>query len=260
MIQSLFSAANAMISQQTNIDTIANNVANVNTNGYKKIRLDFKDCIYERMNNPVDNSAAMNLQRGAGSIVLQTLRVFEQGVHKSTENPYDLALEGRGFFVLRAPDGSLAFSRNGQFRLSVENDGTYLVDENSYYVLDQNGQRIRMQQEPSRFTVSAEGQLFFDDGTSQNTTAGPTLALVDFSNSPGLMSVGRFYYVPTENSGQMTRVPADTQVKQQVVENSNVDYAEELTRLIRAQRAFQLAARAIVTADQMAQTANTIRG
>ncbi len=259
MIQSLFSAANSMISQQSNIDTIGNNVANINTNGYKKVRLDFKDAIYERMQSPTDNSAAMNLQRGAGALVNQTLRVYDQGALKSTENPFDIALEGPGFFKMRAPDGSYVYSRNGQFGLSNEADGAYLVDENGYYVMDNADNRILVRGVPSKMVVDATGAFTFTD-TDGTAIAGPALSLNNFDNPPGLSAVGSFYFAPSENSGAARALQGPTAVKQQVVEASNVDYSEEVTRLIRAQRAYQLAARAISTADQMAQSATTIRG
>lgn len=262
MIQTLYTGATGLTGQQKNIDVIANNVANMETDGYKKSRFDFQDCLYVRMRSPVDNSPEKNLQRGNGAIAYQTARSFAQGPLLESDRRLDFAIEGRGFFVVENPapqdeDGSDTelYSRAGSFFLSTEEDGDYLVDAQGRYVLGENGERVLIP-DPSTLTIDKDGTMFCRnaDGSSQEIGR---LAIRDFTNQAGLAAVGGNDYKYTANCGEMTE--ALGKIKQNCTEGSNVDYSEEVTRMIRAQRAYQLAARCVSTADQMMGVANTIR-
>jgi flagellar basal-body rod protein FlgG len=267
MFQPLHTGRLGLTGQQRNVDVIGNNIANINTTGYKKARLDFQDNLYTRMFNKEDMGPHMNLQRGVGVRTYQTARMFEQGSLRATERPLDFALEGRGFFVIENPSpqdyedlyDEVLFTRNGTFYLSVEdNDEAYIVDSFGRFLLDENGGRI-MVTDPNSLSCGPDGTLFSKDEFG-NIVEIARLGLVDFTNLGGLVAYGESTFIQSFNSGEML---ADDElsvtVHQGFVEESNVDLAEEMTRMIRAQRAYQLAARAVATADQMMQVANAIR-
>ncbi len=256
MLQSLYSAATAVKSQQTNIDTIANNLANVNTEGFKKSRMDFKDALYERMLSPTDNSPQMNLQRGAGAIISQTKRVFDQGAFRETGRMMDFAIEGDAFFQVSLPDGTTAYTRDGNFSFSIEQGGNFLVNASGNYILNAEGGRISVPNDMSEFSIDQAGNIAYKSG-EQSVQAGK-IALSAFPNKAGLLQVSENNYLPSANSGAPI-APEGATVTQGKLEMSNVNMAEEMTRMVRSQRAFQLASRAISVTDQMASAANTIR-
>ena len=255
MLQSLYSAVTAVKSQQASIDTIANNLANANTEGFKKTRIDFKDALYERMLSPVDNSPQMNLQRGHGAVISQSKRVFDQGAFQETGRMLDFAIEGDGFFEVQLSDGGTAYTRDGNFSFSIEETGNFLVNSAGNYVLGEDG-RISVPDGLTGFSIEENGSIVFSIG--EESISGGRIALSSFPNRTGLLKISGNNYVPSANSGEP--VPAeDAAVTQGRLEMSNVSMAEEMTRMIRSQRAFQLASRAISITDQMAGTANSIR-
>lgn len=270
MIQTLYTGASGLIGQQKNIDVIANNVANVNTDGYKKTRFDFQDCLYVTMRapHPASNGPEKNLQRGNGAIELQTARIFLGGSLTDTGRVLDFAIDGNGFFVVENPtvdesyegdaDQSILMVRNGNFHISNDEEGAFLVDPQGRYVLDTEGERIALPTSVpmERLLCSGDGLLSYvnDEGVLVEVAQ---MQIVDFVNPGGLADVGNGAFMQTDNSGEMTE--GTGKIVQRKLEASNVDYAEEATRLIRAQRAYQLAARAVTTADQMMGIANSIR-
>ena len=263
MFQPLQTGRLGLTGQQRNIDTIGNNISNINTTGYKKARLDFQDNLYTRMFNKEDMGPHMNLQRGLGVRTYQTARIWEQGGLQSTGRTLDVALEGKGYFVLENPnpvdeDGldEFLFTRNGAFYLSVEDDGDYLVDAHGRYLLDEDGERILIP-DPVALQCDRTGLLYMYGGGGE-TVIIAQLGLCDFVNPGGLVSAGDSAYAQTVNSGDLLE-NIDVVTHQGFVEESNVDLAEEMTRMIRAQRAYQIAARCVTTADQMMQVANAIR-
>ena len=264
MVQAFFTGANGLRAQQYNIDVIANNVANIDTFGYKQSRLDFKDALYNRMINPVDNGAHQNLQHGTGVLALQNNRIFHQGAAITTGRTLDFMLEGDGFFVVEDYDGDLLFTRGGSFDLSVEPDGAYLVTPDGRYVLDQNYERIvftdanggplMITDNPGLLDVAPDGSIYVDGADT-----GVKMGVAAFINPVGLEVAGDNFFRVSENSGEPEEL-FGANVVHRTLEASNVDYANEMTRLIRAQRAYQMASRCINTADQMAGLANTVRG
>jgi flagellar basal-body rod protein FlgG len=266
MFQPLQTGRLGLTGQQRNVDIIGNNIANINTTGYKKSRLDFQDNLYSRMYNKTDMGPHMNLQRGVGVRTYQTARIFEQGSLQSTGRPLDFALEGRGFFVLQNPEpldiyedfsDEFFYTRSGTFYLSVEDTGeNYLVDAFGRFVLSDEGERI-MITNPDTLYCDPSGMLYELDAFGEPVEIA-RFGLVDFTNPSGLTAIGDNAFMQSVNSGEILE-EISVAVRPGFVEESNVDLAEEMTRMIRAQRAYQLAARCVSTADQMLQVANSIR-
>jgi len=258
MIQSFYSAASGLNAQQKNIDVMANNVANINTTGYKQQRLDFKDALNVRMRNPVENGDHMNLQLGTGAIPLQVNRIFHQGVALDTGRALDFMIEGRGFFTIRGYDAEgdeiELYTRDGTFYVDAEGQ---LTDSAGRFVLDTNGDIIVIE-DPARTQVTQEGMFLFPDEEGNLVESDIRLRIVDFMNPVGLIVTGDNLFMESENSGDVEEMEIPNVVSG-YLEGSNVDYALETTRLIRAQRAYQFASRALSVADQMAGLANSIR-
>lgn len=259
MIQSLYTGMHGLLAQQRNIDTIGNNVANIGTTGYKKSRLDFRDALYQKMLSPTENGPEVNLQRGAGVIPYQSLRDFAQGARMETGRNLDVSLETQGFFAVRSPNGDVQYTRNGAFYVSVEATGDFLVDAKGNRVLDSVGNPVVLQGTAADMVIGQTGAITFTAAGGDNVSAPNGLGVVDFDNRSGLTDLGDGYYAASDNAGAPA-VKTDAIVKQGGLEASNVDYAEESVRLIRSQRAYQLASRCVTTADQMAQICNSIRG
>jgi len=250
-------AASGLRNQQLRIDTIASNVANVNTNGYKNARLDFKDSLYTAGFAPSPaRSINENIQKGHGVLTGGITRDFKPGIIQRTDRELDFGIEGEGFFSLALPDGSTVYTRGGNFNLSAEVDGTYLVSSNGYYVLNDVGGRIMIPPNTDSIEVYDSGLVQFR--SSDNIIGQTNLGMFTFRNLKGLEAVGDGNYIPTAIAGE--RIVADRAIiRQGTLEGSNVNLAEEMTRLIRAQRAFQLSSRALTTADEMQGIANNMR-
>lgn len=253
MLQAGRTAALGIKAQQKRLDNIAHNMANVNTNGYKKMRVDFRDALYSTMERPTQPQDDANLRLGHGTLVSDARKVFTPGSYQETGMETDLFLEGDGFFAVQTPQGQVLYTRDGSFAKSVENTGTYLVTADGNYVLDINGNRIRI--EGNSFEVSKEGYVSQGDGTP----AYSMIQVVRFQNQEGLLAWENNLYSPSEVSGAMELANGSTMIKQGAIESSNVDLGSEFTTLIRTQKAFAFASRALSMADQMDGTANNLR-
>lgn len=255
MSQSLYSAATGMRAQQQNIDTIANNIANVNTNGYKKSRVDFEDAVYSEMNDPSGDTKDKNLQLGHGMIAAGQTKSFSQGIMQDTGVNTDTAIQGEGFYAVEdIKSGSTFFTRVGSFNFRDVEGTNYLATVNGDFVLDQSGNRIKCNFPIENVTVDGNGVV------SDGTTPTATLGVFTFDNPQGLEEKGNLLYGETVNSGKARLSDAGSyQIHQGKLEGSNVDMAEEMTQLLKAQRAYTFLSRAISTADEMKQTANDIR-
>ena len=254
MIQSTYSARSGLIAQQQRLDTIANNMANLSTTGYKSVRADFKDALYQTMARPVQPQDGLNLQKGSGVLLGATTRDFTQGTPQMTGGALDLMLSGDGFFCVQDIDGETVYTRDGTFVLSVEEGGTFLVTGDGRYVLDKNGQPINIK------TAATADLSIQANGTIYNTATGEELGqlgIVTFVNRQGLMARSGNRFEATESSGEP--IESTAMVRQGYVESSNVDLASEMVRMIRTQRAFSLTSRALTTADEMDSAANQIR-
>jgi len=258
MPRSLFTGASGMEAQQTNVDVISNNIANVNTTGYKKQRADFQDLFYEIVRAPGARAGDLGrnpsgIQLGHGVRLAATPRTFTGGVLETTGIQTDMAIEGDGFFQVTLPDGSQAYTRAGDFRPDGEGN---LVTPDGYFLEPQ----ISIPEGTQQITISPTGvvEVLVDNQQSQVGE----IQLTTFRNPSGLVGLGRNLFQETEASGDpIEGTPGDAGfglVRGGALEKSNVDVVVELVNMILAQRAYELNSRSIQTSDQMLQTANEI--
>ncbi len=259
-MRALYTAATGMSAQQVKMDNIANNLANVGTTGFKKVRENFQDLYYQQLRAPAPTTVqgtqnSTGVQVGHGVQMASLRRAFEQGNAEITGNATDMMIDGPGFFQVQLPDGTLGYTRDGAFRLDDEGN---LVTVDGYLLLP----GITIPQ-GSVITVGADGIITaIIEGEEAATELGQ-LELASFTNAAGLTADGRNLFRATEASGDaLTGLPGDEgigQVLQHALEASNVDVAEELVNLIRAQRSYELASKVIETSDEVLQTTNQIK-
>jgi len=271
MMRSLWTAASGMTAQQTNVDVIANNLANVNTAGFKRERVEFKSLLYQTMHRAtVDPGTGVvgpsNLQVGLGVRPISTTRIFEMGNLERTDNNLDFAINGPGFFVIQRNLDTTAYSRDGNFRLSVADDGLMLVTAEGFPVLGVDGDVIVIPLEANMSTMSVldDGTIMFVSAEGEPEEFGLQIAMVQFANPQGLEAVGSNLFLATASSGAaLMEADGETtqlsEILQGFIEMSNVQLAEEMVRLIIAQRAYEINSRAIQASDDMLQQANQLR-
>lgn len=261
MIRALWTAASGMLAQQLNIDTVSNNLSNVNTTGFKRSRVDFQDLLYQTL-KPAGTSAnaggevPTGIQVGHGSRPVATQKIFSQGDFQETENPLDLVIEGDGFFQLIQPDGTTAYTRAGAFKLNgngqiVNSDGLSLQPE------------ITIPTGTTNISIGTDGTVsILVAGQTAPQQLG-TIEVAKFVNPAGLNSIGRNLYLPTTSSGDALTGKPGTQgmgtLAQGFLEMSNVKVVEEMVNLIVSQRAYEINSKAIQTADEMLGIANNLR-
>jgi len=258
MPRSLWTGASGMSAQQTNVDVIANNIANVNTSGFKKVRTNFQDLFYEVQVMPGTRSGdegqnPTGTQIGHGVRISGTPRIFSAGTVESTNKELDIAIEGDGFFEVTLPNGEAAYTRAGD--LGQDRDGN-LVTPDGYYLEP----RITLPDEIEQIAISANGLVTVLVNGVQNDVG--QITLTRFRNPSGLMALGRNLFQETEASGTpQVGTPTDPgygALRQGALEKSNVDVVVELVNMIVAQRAYELNSRSIRTSDEMLQAANDI--
>ena len=254
MLRSLWIAKTGMESQQTNIDVISHNLANVSTNGFKKSRPIFEDLIYQTMRQPGAQASQQSqipsgLQLGTGARPVATERIYIQGNLQQTGNSLDLAINGAGFFQIQLADGTLAYTRDGAFQTNSE--GT-VVTANGEVLQPQ----ITVPAGTVSLTIAKDGTVSATDSTSTVTTLGQ-IQLSNFINPAGLQSIGDNLLLETTSSGTATTSNANANgmgsMQQGFVETSNVNVVEELISMITAQRAYEINSKAIQASDQMLQ-------
>lgn len=261
MLRSLFIAATGMEAQKINIDVISNNLANVNTVGYKKSRADFQELLYQNLKTPGGISAEgaqipSGIQVGLGVRPVAVQKLFMQGDFVNTGNSLDLAIEGDGFFQILTPDGTFAYSRAGAFKLDSEGR---IVNSDGYPLEP----AITIPADTLSITVSSDGKV----SVLQSGNAAPTeigqIELARFINPGGLQARGRNLFVPTASSGEVVTGNPATEglgtIAQGFVEMSNVNIVEEMVNMILSQRAYEINSKAIQTSDEMLQVANNLR-
>ncbi len=261
MIRSLFTAATGMQAQQINIDVISNNLANVNTTGYKRSRADFQDLMYQTMRIAgVTNAAGMevptSLQVGLGVRPVAVQKVFSQGDFIRTENPMDMVIEGDGFFQILQLDGTIVYSRAGTFKLDsqgnmVSSDGLPLEPA------------ITLPIDTTRVDISTDGVVsVLQPGTETPTEVGQ-IELARFANPGGLEALGSNLYGVTQSSGPATlNIPGSEglgTIGQGFLETSNVNVVDEMVNLIVSQRAYELSSKVVQASDEILQMANNMR-
>jgi len=253
MIRSLWIAKTGLDAQQTNLDVISNNLANVSTNGFKRARAVFEDLLYQTMRQPGAASSQQTtipsgLMVGTGVRPISTERIFTQGSLQRTENALDMAINGQGFFQIQMPDGTLAYTRDGAF----QRDSTGQMVTSSGYPVSP---AVTIPSNALSITVSRDGIISItQQGTAATTQIG-TIQLASFVNPGGLQSVGENLFVETGSSGTPTPNTPGTNgtglINQGMVETSNVNVAEELVTMIQTQRAYEMNSKAVTTSDQM---------
>ena len=252
MMQAAYTAKMGIMAQQRRVDTIADNLANVGTGGFKSRRVNFKDVLYDQMVNPAEPDSGNNLQLGHGVAISGVSRDFTLGVPENTGHYLDLYIDGKGFFMVDGPTEGAQYTRAGALAVSREDTGNYLVTSNGYYLLDEEGNRIQMPRVLDDLKINHEGELSI---TSQPPFA--KLSLVSFYNIEGLSSIGEGLYEETIASGGP--IATEAKILQGYLEGSNVAFGQESTQIIRAHRAFSLAGSALQAADEMDAIANRMR-
>lgn len=261
MLKAMKTAATGMIAQQMNIDNIANNLANVNTTGFKKGRIEFQDILYENLRKAGTSAAVgsvipVSLDVGYGSRAVATTREFSTGSYMVTGNSTDIAIDGNGFFQIRMPDGTTGYSRDGSFKLSAEGQ---IVTADGFPLLPE----ITVPQDATDIAIGMDGQvsvLVTGNDTAQQIGQ---LELARFINSAGLSAVGHNLYTQTSASGAaITGTPGVDglgRVTQGSLESSNVSVVDEMVNMIVAQRAYEINSKVIQTSDDMSQTVNNLK-
>ncbi len=254
MIRALWTASSGMQSQQVNMDVIANNLANVNSSGFKKSRADFQDILYQtnRVAGTSTNGGEVptGVQIGLGSRVAAVQKVFTTGDFQQTENELDVAIEGPGFFQVSLPDGSDAYTRSG----ALKKDSTgRLVTSDGYPLIPE----VVIPENTTSIAISESGRVeVMLDGENEATEVG-NIQLVRFGNPGGLNSLGRNMYAETSTTGApVTGTPGEDgfgTLTQGFLEGSNVNIMEEMVNMIAGQRAYEVNSKAIKTADEMLQ-------
>jgi len=261
MIKSLNTAATGMIAQQNNMDVVANNIANVNTTGFKKGRAEFEDLVYHNLKDPGQASGLQSItptgvQTGLGVRTAAVQKDFALGQVIITKNPLDIHIEGSGFFQVRTPDGEIAFTRDGSFK----KDATGRV-------IDKNGNALIPEITVPEGTISVEikpsGEVLSSVGGLAEPQAIGQIELATFINPAGLKNVGRNLYSTTPASGQPTTNRPGTSgsgfLSQGELETSNVNIVDEMVNMITAQRAYETNSKVVQTSDQMLQTAVNVK-
>ncbi|RME20797.1 MAG: flagellar basal-body rod protein FlgG [Deltaproteobacteria bacterium] len=261
MIRAMFTAATGMEAQETRIDVIANNLANVNTTGFKKDQSHFQDLLYQTLKAPGGltghgGTTPGGIQVGNGVRLAGIYKAFSQGSLLQTGNQLDIAIEGRGFFRVRLPSGQLAYTRDGAFR--TDRDGRIVTAAG-----DPLDPPLEVPPDTTRVTVSREGLVTAFRADEPEGVEIGRIELVDFPNPAGLESIGQNYYLQTESSGEaVTDYPGNNGIgtlSQGYLEQSNVKVVEEMIALINSQRAYEINSKVIQTADSMLQSATRIR-
>ena len=253
MIRSLWIARTGLDAQQTSMDVISNNLANVSTNGFKRARAVFEDLLYQTLRQPGAQSSQTSqipsgLQIGTGARPVATARIHTQGALQQTGNDLDMAINGAGFFQVLLPDGTTAYTRDGSFQ--KDNQGQIVTS--SGYPLQPS---VTIPANALSVTISTDGIVSVTQPGSTATTQVGSLQLATFVNVGGLQSIGENLFLETASSGTPTpNTPGNNGagvLNHRYVEASNVNVAEELVSMIQTQRAYELNSKAISTSDQM---------
>jgi len=261
MMRSLWTAATGMAAQGLNVDVISNNIANVNTTGFKRGRANFQDLMYQQIKAPGSEASAAGtqlptgIQIGLGVKAASVDSIFSEGGFKQTDNPLDLTIQGRGFFQIQLPNGDTGFTRDGKF--SVDSTGQLVTQSG-----DQVQPGITIPTDAQTVQVSPDGTVSAVQAGGIQTILGQ-IQIADFINPSGLTHLGSNLFQPSNASGEaVIGNPSENglgSLGQGMLEMSNVNMVEEMVNLIAAQRAYEMNSKAIQAADEMLQTANNVR-
>ncbi|HGY55149.1 MAG TPA: flagellar basal-body rod protein FlgG [Caldithrix abyssi] len=261
MLRALKTAALGMTAQQLNVDVIANNLANVNTTGFKKSTIEFQDLLYTTMQTGETDGREGHdnpgkIQVGLGNRPISTFRSFSQGNITETGNPLDIAINGKGFLQVEMPNGTFAYTRDGALKINAQGE---VVTNSGLKVFPE----ITVPENASGILISQDGVVSVQIAGQPETEEVGQLELVTFMNPAGLEAVGGNLFVETEASGTpIFRVPGEEDmglVVQGYLEKSNVDVAQEMIDLIVAQRAYEINSKAVRTADELLSMINNLK-
>lgn len=255
-------AATGMMAQQLNVEVISHNIANLRTSGYKRMRPEFQDLLYQNIRQPGANSSESGtilpsgIQIGLGVKTASTYRIMTQGDMTNTEKQLDVAIRGEGFFQIQLPDGQTAYTRSGAFALDANGQ---LVTQEGYQVEPS----ITVPANARQITINASGEVQVSiDGQTAPQSVG-TLQLATFVNKAGLEAIGDNLFLETPASGTPTTSTPNSNgagsILQNFLESSNVNAVSEISDLIAAQRAYEMNARVISAADEMMSTTSQLR-
>lgn len=261
MIRALNTAATGMQAQQNNLDVVSNNLANVSTNGFKKSRAEFEDLMYQTIKDPgqasgLNSVTPTGVQIGLGVKTGAVQKDFTFGSAIITKNPFDMQIEGAGFFQIQTEDGGIAYTRDGAFKKDAQGR---LTDKNGNLLLPQ----ITIPPDASGVDISSSGEVKIIQNMNDAPQTVGQIDIANFVNPAGLRSVGKNLFMQTPASGQPVVTKPGTSgtggIAQGQVEGSNVNIAEEMINMITAQRAYETNSKAIQAADQMLQVTNQLR-
>jgi len=261
-MRSLSIAATGMQAQQTNVEVISNNIANMNTTAYARRRTEFNDLLYQNLRrqgaatSDAGTIVPAGVQLGLGVRTAAVYRITEQGSMANTENTLDVAIQGKGYFQVTLPSGETAYTRAGSFQLSADGE---IVTNDGYTV--QPG--VTIPNNSTGITINASGEVWVTiDGQAAQTNAG-SFNIANFTNEAGMEAIGDNLFMETPASGSPTTgAPNSTgfgSLLQGYLENSNVNVVSEMTDLISAQRAYEMNSKVIQTSDEMLSTVNQMK-
>ena len=257
MLDALYTAASGMLAQETGLDVIANNLANINTVGFKTQRAAFEDLLYNTI--ATNQGAAQGQQMGLGVAISGIQAQFDEGAQTPTGQQTDFMITGgQGFFAVRKPDGTIAYTRAGNFGI----DGAgQLVTQQGDFVLDKDGKIFKVPADTKRLEMSGKGELIAVRQGDVRQTLG-TMQIAVFINPAGLEPMGQNQYLETANSGKPAVTPNNGNggtILQGFLEQSNVRAVDEMVNMITTQRAFESVAKIVQASDEMLGTANGLR-
>lgn len=270
MVRSLWTAATGMLAQQINLDTIANNLSNVNTTGYKTQVNEFRSLLYQTIQTRTTSANGENkpssAQVGLGVRNASISSVFRQGNLLSSDSNTSFAIDGKGFFAVRGDDGNTYYTRNGDFKFTLAANGSMLANSDGFPVLSTTGQPIILANTfaPNRITVTSDGSLCYPDERNNPQPIGITIGVYQFNNANGLYKMGDSLFRQSAASGVPINEATNNNVEkssiiQNYLEGSNVQVADEMVNMIVTQRAYELNSKAITTSDEMLQQANNLK-
>lgn len=271
MMRALWSAASGMLAQQTNVDTIANNLANVNTTGYRSEKAEFKSLLYQTLQTKTTTANGeqkpISAQVGLGTRVSSMTSSFKEGELIASESNTAFAIEGDGFFGIQGVDGEICYTRNGDFFWTNGTDGLTLATAEGYYVLDQEGNPIVIPDgvDTNTVTINSYGQAGYKTPEGEFVSLDQTIGMWQFNNPAGLEKVAGTYFMETVASGNAINEADNgvnlikSKLRQGYLESSNVQVADEMVNLIVAQRAYELNSKAIQASDDMLSQANQLK-
>lgn len=271
MMRALWTASSGMKAQQMNVDVISNNLANVSTTSYKKQRVEFKDLLYETLskasvvNGGTDlvNGKPVNLQVGYGVNQVATVSNYSTGNMEKTDNSLDFSVDGEGFFEVMNQNGEKMYTRDGGFKVSINNQVASLVTSEGYPVMNTNDQPITFDGfDYNKISVGPTGEILYPDPDGNMISSGQTIRLARFQNREGLLKVGSNYVMKSAASGDATYESdggEKSALMQGYLEASNVQVVEEMVKLIVAQRAYEINSKSVQAADEMLGIANGLR-